>query len=147
MVHSRYGVAATAGATFLQLAALFSSPLSHWGILSTLIMDECVQDSIQDPLIILDSDCLFWESCEAWPVDGLLASRVIPARAVTPVSLAPMPEPTPAPSKETHIPLPRLHTSLKWGCNTTEIRPFCNVLNEAPYKVNDLRKVGAEGGI
>jgi len=32
-------------------------------------------------------------------------------------------------------------------CNTTAIRPFCSVRKEVPYKFNDLRKIGAEGGI
>ena len=108
--------AAASDALFLQLVPPFSPPLSHHEILRVLVMDGQRPDTLRDPLVILDGDCLFWETCEAWSVDGLLAGRLIPTRVtVQAVPPAPMPgQHHPAPAMETLILLPRLHTSFWW---------------------------------
>ena len=112
--------AATADAHFLQLVSLGAPPLPHWDILRALVLnehllDDYVPDALRGPLVILDGDCLFWEPCEAWPVDGLLAGRLVPARVtVHPVPPTAVLGPTPAPAEETAVLLPRLHTSFWW---------------------------------
>jgi hypothetical protein len=95
----------TAGAQFLQLAPPLSPPLPHWDVLRGLIQDERFLVSLRvtprSPLVILDGDILFWENCESWQVDGILAGRLVPAgvRGM---------------GEETVLLLPRLHTSFLW---------------------------------
>lgn len=104
--------AETAGAQFLQLVPRSEPSLYHWDILRALVMNERLSFLRPVPrgvpLVILDGDCLFWENCESWKFDGLLAGRLIPSRVgVTG-------PPYPVPFEETHLLLPRLHTSFWW---------------------------------
>jgi hypothetical protein len=109
-----------AEARVIQLTPLFSPPLPHWDVLRGLIQDEPPLipqlNHRRGPLVILDADLLFWQTCESWQFEGLLAGRLIPSRMV--VSWPTYPTPT----NETALLLPRLHTSFWWIPDRRKLR-------------------------
>jgi hypothetical protein len=97
-----------AKAEFISLAEPYLHTLQHQDILRGLILDRSLPaplDELEGPLVILDGDLLFWESCEHWRFEGLLAGRLIPTQGCI-VAL-----PT---GDERCVLWPRLHTSFWW---------------------------------
>lgn len=62
-------LAAREGCEFVQLTA----ELQHHDFLAQVI-----GNSDDEPLVFVDPDVVFWESCEGWQFDGLAAGRLIP---------------------------------------------------------------------
>lgn len=64
--------AAAAGCEFRQLES--RQAVTHHAFLA-----RTVRDHPSGTVVVLDPDVMFWDSCEGWHFDGLIAGRVIPA--------------------------------------------------------------------
>jgi hypothetical protein len=70
------------------------------------------------PVIFVDPDVVFWESCEDWRFDGLMAGRLIP-RFVDEFTGC--------------ITLPRLHPSFLWVPSTSRLQASLSELSERRF--------------
>lgn len=93
------------------------SEISHHTYLEDLVMNQPLQGTV----INLDPDVVFWESCENWKFNHLLAGRRIPTY-VGVVSKC--------------ITKPRLHTSFWWMQDITKLRKAIQKLQKRYYEFN-----------